>query len=1081
MPLQRASCKACNTCRARKVKCDGSRPRCEACVNRLSHCVYPLDGRYRRAGSATLSCQEQTPLPRSPHRNTGRPKSSAAHIEPQPQDVSHWEDSLYNRLPPLSATDDGPSRYPVLQSNGAGTYQCPPGLLQPFYDALVSRTASASPRTKRTPSAIDVEVSRSRLIANSALLRQREFLVLHSRPFSCTADLDGLDPVSATHLIELYWNTVHLTWQLTYRPAVMDSLLNGGSYMNKLLLNAIYLSASLHSDRSEVRGKPAEGSMPGWRFYARFCQLLADELDNPSVPTAIALLLCGSSLVCAGKPGTGRTLCDIGIKMVRDLGCHHAAGGASCGQVADTTPFLTDVDAEVRKHLYLGSYCIDIFMSLYLGHKPTIDEPDFDQISADIVLDTYEELENWSPYTDSTTAGREIPDIYESHPTYAVSSFRALFDLLKVCHSIIVTFYSDPKKWATIILIQQAVTCLDSQLDRWYETLPSFIRDSAVSSTVPPPHLIDLLLLFHALRILVRRPLLEQTHLAQQLGISHKASIEGECRHEAGIITDLIGTYMSAFGLRRASLITSFVTYLGLATLVRECRPNAIPAPTQVELLRAAFSRMADGPNPSLHRVIAQTASQENSLRQFSAVQSDQTTSTSAIATSDTSTDQRDQAALPEGERAAGIDRHSTALSIDGISPQAQSPPVSTSDRASYQESTATAVQDSSIYVSRLLDLFPSVGATGGSQRWVHGAAELSRNHPLLETALGAVSMLLIGKLNGDADTEQSGELAYITVLRGVNEVINNEGEDSVSLELLYTLLFRRKSESSASYHWIAALTVFERRGPFRHTSGLEHLLYSELRLLCVTWALTVRASTFLSKTEWKVIPWLGGGQTNVLHHLLDVLVDIPSFLEQVDTMNSLEGHQAVQKETQQQLLTVWSSSLQDALHQWKRTYADTYHNGEPYEVPQASGFPLFQHWSDEIGALSTPTAWMFPDPLLATSICMYNAAHLILMEAGSLLGSSDEPERYRYAWEICRSVQYYVRHAPWSFLLQTEFPLRVAYQSLPETSVERTFIREACSLIRENSKLEVFSSVTEGQHFRSVVPCSALQRPFEE
>jgi hypothetical protein len=57
--------------------------------------------------------------------------------------------------------------------------------------------------------------------------------------------------------------------------------------------------------------------------------------------------------------------------------------------------------------------------------------------------------------------------------------------------------------------------------------------------------------------------------------------------------------------------------------------------------------------------------------------------------------------------------------------------------------------------------------------------------------------MLLIGKLDGDVDTEQSGELAYITVLRGVNEVINNDGEDSVSLELLYTLVLLATAEAS--------------------------------------------------------------------------------------------------------------------------------------------------------------------------------------------------------------------------------------------------------------------------------------------
>jgi hypothetical protein len=233
-------------------------------------------------------------------------------------------------------------------------------------------------------------------------------------------------------------------------------------------------------------------------------------------------------------------------------------------------------------------------------------------------------------------------------------------------------------------------------------------------------------LLFHALNIIIRRPLLEQTHLSQQLGILRKSSIEGECRHEAMVIADLIGRYKSAFSLRRASLITSFATYLGLATLLEECRPSAISVSSHAELLWTAFHRMADGPNPSLHKVIAQISSQETNLRGLSAVECNRTASTGAIATSDTSTNHRDEASLTGGEGTAGFDRHSAALDVNGISPVAQSSRIPTSDGVSYQESTTTAVHDPSIYVSRLLDLFSPVGATSCSQRWVHDATELS-------------------------------------------------------------------------------------------------------------------------------------------------------------------------------------------------------------------------------------------------------------------------------------------------------------------------------------------------------------------
>jgi hypothetical protein len=105
MPPQQASCKACNACRARKVKCDGSRPRCETCVSRRSNCVYPLDGRYRRAGSPSFTRQQQSPSPRSPHHLSERPKSLLPHAEPRPHGVTSWENSLHNHhLCPLQTT-----------------------------------------------------------------------------------------------------------------------------------------------------------------------------------------------------------------------------------------------------------------------------------------------------------------------------------------------------------------------------------------------------------------------------------------------------------------------------------------------------------------------------------------------------------------------------------------------------------------------------------------------------------------------------------------------------------------------------------------------------------------------------------------------------------------------------------------------------------------------------------------------------------------------------------------------------------------------------------------------------------------
>lgn len=137
--------------------------------------------------------------------------------------------------------------------------------------------------------------TQARLVSNALLQRQRESY-LYRGP-ATTVDLDGVDPELAKHLIDLHWNRQHFAYLLTYRPAVMDSLANGGPWCNKLLLNAIYYTSCLYSDREYLRSSPDDTQSAGDRFYERFRSLLVDEIVKPSIPSAAALLLTGAALV----------------------------------------------------------------------------------------------------------------------------------------------------------------------------------------------------------------------------------------------------------------------------------------------------------------------------------------------------------------------------------------------------------------------------------------------------------------------------------------------------------------------------------------------------------------------------------------------------------------------------------------------------------------------------------------------------------------------------------------------------------------------------------------------------------------
>jgi hypothetical protein len=50
-----------------------------------------------------------------------------------------------------------------------------------------------------------------------------------------------------------------------------------------------------------------------------------------------------------------------------------------------------------------------------------------------------------------------------------------------------------------------------------------------------------------------------------------------------------------------------------------------------------------------------------------------------------------------------------------------------------------------------------------------------------------------------------------------------------------------------------------------------------------------VRKPTFLNEEAWKTVPWSAGTSTkDILHHLLDLTVEIPALLEEADNLTTM-------------------------------------------------------------------------------------------------------------------------------------------------------------------------------------------------
>lgn len=306
---------------------------------------------------------------------------------------------------------------------------------------------------------------------------------------SSTVDLDGLDWETASHLFDLHWNNQHLGFLMTYRPAIMDSLANGGPHCNKLLLNAMYYTSSLQSNRPNMRDDPAKPDNLGSRVFRRFQALLGSEIETSSSTSIAALIAMGSSCVSNGRQTIGWLYCGIAYRMIVDLGMHIDADKVAVSSIVLSNPSmaLTDIDLEIRRRYTWGAYLNDKVQSLYFGRPPSlIMIPGLSP--SQTLLDTYEELDVWRPYIDPQDANNVHIPIFVPQPKYAVSTWSALIKLAEITSEVVTRLYTPQRRDMSVEIAQQEVDLIQRQLDNWAESLPIHLRYEPDQAPVPPPY-----------------------------------------------------------------------------------------------------------------------------------------------------------------------------------------------------------------------------------------------------------------------------------------------------------------------------------------------------------------------------------------------------------------------------------------------------------------------------------------------------------------------------------------------------------------------------------------------------------------
>lgn len=235
--------------------------------------------------------------------------------------------------------------------------------------------------------------------------------------------------------------------------------------------------------------------------------------------------------------------------------------------------------------------------------------------------------------------------------------------------------------------------------------------------------------------------------------------------------------------------------------------------------------------------------------------------------------------------------------------------------------------------------------------------------------------------------------------------------------------------------------------------------------------AITTRLPTFLAHPEWKHVPWSAGSTPkDLLQHLLDHVVEIPALLAYADRLkNCSPAKSPVETSRLQEELWTFADRIEQALYQWKREWADSYPGGQPTELSARiqDNLSTFRRQDRITGEIICSTTLVYPDPVLAQAMCYYYAALILVFSADARPRETELSDMYSLACSICRIMGFFARTVPSGLASRVAFPFRLAYDCLPEGSIERDYVEEAFRWIAKRRFSQEWECTLDGLSVR--------------
>ncbi|KAK5124362.1 hypothetical protein LTR85_001579 [Meristemomyces frigidus] len=486
-PRRRATI-ACEVCRSRKSRCDGTRPRCKLCSDLGADCVYREPGIKLDAGDK-LILDQLARIEGLLHSNLASPAAAAAsQLGPMSPATSNTasEDYQAKRLSGTGAI--GASALPL---NGLGTW---------------SANISTMPKTHTTPAlhllqwpVIKDLISRP---CDPQVLMQLE---MAREPLNIP-NVYSLDLTNVMAYTQAFFERVNVwyavvnpySWHQYYRAAAQHDFRTGAESCVVLLVFA--LGQAAHSGTSISR-LPQGQTAPGMDFFAAAWNILPSQMIKNDVMSTQCHILAAAYLSYLVRPlEAWNLLCNASVKQQLLLSSPHCI-----------PPQLK----ELSERIYWNTLMIesDLLAELDLPHSGIVQFEESMRLPRSFPYDA----------VSAASSGEELPGNDDLWYFLAEIALRRLLN--RVSHLI----YAHKRSTSlSVASLEPIVAELDYQLAQWYEGLPAPVKFPRERLPARDQIQTVLRLRYFACRTIIFRPYI-QAVLADE-SVAHEPGVQDACR-----------------------------------------------------------------------------------------------------------------------------------------------------------------------------------------------------------------------------------------------------------------------------------------------------------------------------------------------------------------------------------------------------------------------------------------------------------------------------------------------------------------------------------------------------------------------